>query len=103
MPMNRRRFLATLAGPGLLPARALGAVPPNLRITDVQALVTNPGRAPLGNFVLVKISTSEPGLHGWGDATCSGSELGVAKFLEEHLKPGLIGRNSMRLEDIWQT
>jgi mannonate dehydratase len=47
--------------------------------------------------------TNQPGLYGWGDATCTGSELGVAKFLEEHMKPGILGRNPMRLEDIWQT
>jgi mannonate dehydratase len=101
--MNRRQFLSTLAGPALLPVRADSGVPPNLKITDVQVLVSNPSRAVLGNFVLVKITTSEPGLYGWGDATCSGSELGIAAFLDEHLKPALIGRNPMRHEDIWQT
>jgi mannonate dehydratase len=101
--MNRRRFLASLAAPALLPDRANSAAPPNLKITGVETLVTNPGRAVLGNFVLVKIATSEPGLYGWGDATCSGSELGIVALIEEHLKPALIGRNPMRLEDIWQT
>jgi len=101
--MNRRQFLYTLAAPAMLPARGDSAVRRNLKITGVQVLVTNPDRAALGNFVLVKITTSEPGLYGWGDATCSGSELGIAAFIEEHLKPALIGRNPMRLEDIWQT
>ena len=68
--MNRRQFLTTLAAPALLPARGDSAAPRNLKITEVQTLVTNPGRATLGNFVLVKIKTSEPGLYGWGDATC---------------------------------
>jgi mannonate dehydratase len=57
----------------------------------------------MGNFVLVKIETNQPGLWGWGDCTCTGSELGVAKFLDEHLAPGLVGRNPMQLEDLWQT
>ncbi len=94
---SRRSFLSVLAGP------ALAMVPRNLKITGVEVLTTNPGRAAAGNYVLVKVVTSEPGLHGWGDATCTGSELGVAKFLEEHLAPALIGRNPMRIEDIWQT
>jgi mannonate dehydratase len=74
-----------------------------LKITDVRVVVTNPERSPMGNFVLVKIVTSEDGLYGWGDATCTGSELAVAKFIEEYMRPVLIGRDPMRLEDIWQT
>ncbi len=101
--MNRRSFLAALSAPVLSPVTAPGRVPQNLRITDVQVVVTNPNRASAGNYVLVKVITSEPGLYGWGDATCTGSELGIAKFLEEHLKPAMIGRNPMRIEDIWQT
>ncbi len=77
--------------------------PRNLRITGVQVTVTNPSRGALGNYVLVKILTNQPGLHGWGDCTCSGSELGVAKFLEEHMRPGLLGRNPMQTEQLWQT
>ena len=74
-----------------------------LKITGVDVIVTNPMQVPLGNFVLVKISTNEPDVYGWGDATCSGSELGIATFLEEHLQPALIGRDPMRIENLWQT
>ena len=98
--MNRRSFLASLAAAG---TRLPAAVPNNLKITDVQVVVTNPGQVNNGNYVLVKVLTSEPGLYGWGDATCTGSELAIAKFLEEHLKPGMLGRNPMRGEDLWQT
>jgi mannonate dehydratase len=98
--MKRRLFLSSLAAAGV-PAPA--AAPPNLKIADVQVFVTNPGQVNNGNYVLVKILTSEPGLYGWGDATCTGSELGIAKFLEEHLRPALLGRNPMRLEELWQT
>jgi mannonate dehydratase len=103
--MHRRHFLASLLAVAL-PPRAHAAetrAPRNLKITDVQVLVTNPAKSALGNYVVVKIATNQDGLWGWGDATCSGSELGVAKFLEEHMKPGLLGRNPMRLEDLWQT
>ncbi|MEO7145341.1 MAG: enolase C-terminal domain-like protein [Bryobacteraceae bacterium] len=105
--IDRRHFLSALAAAATpLPAVAQAAdnrEPRNLKITGMQVLVTNPGKAALGNYVLVKVITNQPGLHGWGDCTCSGSELGVAKFLDEDMKPGLLGRNPMRLEDLWQT
>ncbi len=82
---------------------AAGRAPRDLKITDVKVVVTNPDRALYGNFVLVKIVTSEPGLWGWGDATCTGSELAVATFLQEHMRPALLRRNPMPIEDIWQT
>jgi mannonate dehydratase len=75
----------------------------NIRITGVKVIVTNPSRGALGNYVLVKIETNQDGLHGWGDSTCSGSELAVAKFLEESMAPGLMGSDPMQLEDLWQT
>jgi mannonate dehydratase len=84
-----------------VPASAIA--PRNLKITDLQVVVTNPAKSALGNYVLIKLVTNQAGLYGWGDATCSGSELGVAKFLEEHMRPGLVGRDPMRIEDIWQT
>jgi mannonate dehydratase len=97
--MKRRHFLGSLAAAAL----PVQSAPRNLRITDVKAVVTNPGRGALGNFVLVKLVTNQDGLYGWGDATCSGSELAVAAMVEEHLKPGLLGRDPMRIEDLWQT
>jgi mannonate dehydratase len=96
--MKRRTFVVS----GLA-SIAYSAVPPNLKVTGVKVIVTNPARAPLANYVLVKIETNQAGLWGWGDCTCTGSELGVAKFLEEHMAPGLMGRNPMQLEDLWQT
>jgi mannonate dehydratase len=103
--IGRRRFLASLfAAPLSAAAQAAGSrTPRDLKITDVKVVVTNPGKSALGNYVLVKIVTNQPGLFGWGDCTCSGSELAVAKFLDEHMKPGMLGRNPMRLEDLWQT
>ena len=96
--MKRRAFI--LSG---LASAASAAAPRNLKITAVKVVVTNPARVALGNYVLVKIETNQAGLWGWGDCTCSGSELGVAKFLEEHMAPGLVGRNPMQIEDLWQT
>jgi len=107
MSMKRRSFLSALPAAGVpLPAAAQAVeshAPRNLQITDLKVVVTNPSQGPTGNYVLAKVVTNQPGLYGWGDATCTGSELAVAKFLEEHLRPALLGRNPMRLEDIWQT
>lgn len=104
--MQRRHFLLSLLATGALPAWSSAfesRASRKLKITDVKVVTTNPDRKSLGNFVLVKIETSEPGVYGWGDCTCSGSELGVAKFLEEHLKPALLGRNPLRTENLWHT
>ncbi len=103
--MTRRGFLSL---PALAAAPVSGQfdvnrVPSDLRIDSVAVLVTNPDRRPLGNYVLVKVTTNQPGLHGWGDATCSGSELAVAKMLKEHLASALVGRNQMQIGNLWAT
>ncbi len=93
--MNRRGFLASLCAAPL-------AAAPNLKITGVEVIVTNPAKGAMGNYILIKIVTNEAGIFGWGDATCTGSELAVAKMVEEHLAPGLMGKNPMRIEELWQ-
>ena len=72
-------------------------------ITGVDVVVTTPMQAPLGNFVLVRVTTDQDGLHGWGDATCSGSELAVVTMIEEHIAPALIGQPAGRIEHLWHT
>ncbi|HEY2944780.1 MAG TPA: D-mannonate dehydratase ManD [Vicinamibacteria bacterium] len=68
-----------------------------MKIVDGQVIVCSPSR----NFVTLKLST-EDGLHGLGDATLNGRELAVASYLKDHVVPLLIGRDSRRIEDIWQ-
>jgi len=68
-----------------------------VKITDARVIVTCPGR----NFVTLKIVTDD-GVTGVGDATLNGRELAVAAYLTEHVVPVLIGRDPMRIEDIWQ-
>ncbi len=68
-----------------------------MRISDVEAIVTRPGR----NFVLVKVAT-DTGLVGWGDATLNGRELAVASYVNDHLKPLLVGEDPLRIEHLWQ-
>jgi len=67
-----------------------------MRITDVDVIVTCPGR----NFVTVRITTDD-GVTGVGDATLNGRELAVASYLRDHLAPQLVGRDPLRTDDTW--
>lgn len=67
-----------------------------MRIAEVSTIVTCPGR----NFVTVKITCSD-GTTGIGDATLNGREMAVAAYLDEHVRPALLGRDPRRSEDIW--
>jgi mannonate dehydratase len=68
-------------------------------IEDVQIVLTQPGNARLA---VVKVLTSEDGLHGVGCATFTQRIHAVAAAVERHLKPFLIGRDVSRIEEIWQ-
>jgi len=68
-----------------------------MKIVSAKVIVTCPGR----NFVTLKILTDQ-GLYGIGDATLNGREKAVVAYLEDHVLPLLIGKNSSRIEDIWQ-
>jgi mannonate dehydratase len=106
--MNRRSALAAFAGAGLLAkpdplpaaqAAARRGLPP-LKITDLQVILTQVA----GNhLVVVKLLTSEPGLHGVGCATHRERPLAVAAALEHYMKPFLAGRSCDDIEDIWQS
>src|SRR6266542_2519455 len=75
-----------------------------LRITKVEVITAALGRAPgaAPNCPVVKISTSEPGLVGWGNGALSGGELTIQTMIEQHLAPRLIGADPDRVEDTWQ-
>jgi mannonate dehydratase len=68
-------------------------------ITDVQAILTQPGSSRL---VIVKVLTSEDGLYGLGCATFTQRVFAVHAAIERHLKPFLVGRDVDRIEEIWQ-
>jgi len=68
-----------------------------MKITDVLVFINCPSR----NFVTVKIETDK-GIYGLGDATLNGREMAVVAYLEEHIKPCLIGKDARQIEDIWQ-
>jgi mannonate dehydratase len=79
------------------PQAAAHATAREREIVAADLIVTSPGR----NFVTLKITT-RAGAIGWGDATLNGRELAVVSYLKDHVIPNLIGRDSGRIEDIWQ-
>jgi mannonate dehydratase len=110
--MNRRQWLsrstAGAAGlPWLLPTslKLKAAEPPAakggpLTITDVKTILT----APAGiRLVVVKVQTSEPGLYGLGCATFTQRARAVETAVDKFLKPFLICKNPLAIEDTWQS
>ena len=71
----------------------------NITIRDVRCIIT----APEGiNLVVVRVDTSEPGLHGYGCATFTYRALAVKNLVETYLKPLISGRSIHDIGDIWQ-
>lgn len=116
--MHRRDWLKrTTAGTGLfalpllLGGRLGSAAPqlaqavdpkklPPLKITDVKTILT----APAGiRLVVVKVMTSEPGLYGLGCATFTQRARVVETAVDKYLKPFLIGKDPLNIEDTWQS
>ncbi|HEY2415126.1 MAG TPA: hypothetical protein VGI40_22975, partial [Pirellulaceae bacterium] len=112
--MDRRTWLTqlSLAGGAAIPLLAggektiaqqpapvsKGAGP--LKITDVKAILT----APAGiRLIVVKVATSEPGLYGLGCATFTQRARVVETAVNEYLRPFLIGKDPMQIEDISQS
>src|SRR5262245_20604747 len=88
----------TLASPAAYAQAVKGTAP--VKIRDIKTILTAPDRIRL---VVVKIETTEPGLHGWGCATFTQRAYVVETAVEKYLKPFLIGRNVDEIEDIWQS
>ena len=71
-----------------------------VKIADMRTICTAPEGTRL---VVVKVETDEPGLYGVGCATFTQRPLAVVAAVEEYLKPLLIGRNALDIEDIYQS
>jgi mannonate dehydratase len=71
-----------------------------LKITDVKAILTSPAGIRL---VVVKVQTSEPGLFGLGCATFTQRARTVETAVNQYLRPFLLGKDPLRIEDIWQS
>ncbi len=109
--MNRREVLCGLPAGALLGGLLPGAVAaeekaapskgrPRLKIADITTILTAPNKIRL---VVVKVTTSEPGLYGLGCATFTQRAYTVQTAVEKYLKPLLIGRDPDEIEDIWQS
>ena len=109
--MNRRGVLRMIAGgvaAGLTSRRHLTAQEqaakavrgmPSPKIKDVSVIATQPAGARLS---VVKITTDQDGLYGYGCATFTQRAELVNLAVEKYLKPLLIGKPADRIEDTWQ-
>src|SRR5438067_526992 len=71
-----------------------------LKITDIKTILT----APAGiRLVVVKVLTSEPGLYGLGCATFTQRARAVETAVDRYLRPFLIGKDPLNIEDTWQS
>jgi mannonate dehydratase len=110
--MKRRNFLQAI-GTGALAsrtaARALvaqeqaaraGRGLPIPKIKDIGVIECQPAGVRL---TVVKITTDQDGLYGYGCATFTQRADLVKPAVERYLKPFLIGKTTDRIEDIWQS
>ena len=111
MKCNRRSLVKTLSGAamGFVAARMEGAQQaaakatrgmPAPKIKDISVIETQPAGVRL---TVVKITTDQDGLYGYGCATFTQRADLVKPAVEKYLKPLLLGRTTDRIEDIWQT
>src|SRR5665647_388442 len=112
MSIQRRNFLGSIGAAGLLglasprqpmaqeqAARATRAMPIP-KIKDVSVIECQPAGVRL---TVVKISTDQDGLYGYGCATFTQRADLVKPAVERYLKPFLLGKTTDRIEDIWQS
>jgi len=106
--MDRRQLLrmAGTAGMAGLLTNRLGKAQtsatrgmPSPQIRDVSVIAT----APAGlRLTVVKITTDQDGLYGYGCATFTQRAELVNAAVEKYLKPFLVGKPADRIEDTWQ-
>jgi mannonate dehydratase len=72
---------------------------PSPKIKDVGVIATEPAGVRLS---VVKITTDQDGLYGYGCATFTQRADLVNAAVERYLKPFLVGKPTDRIEDTWQ-
>jgi len=109
--MNRREILQVIAGgaaAGFAGCRQLLAQEkaaratrgmPSPKIKDISVIATQPAGARL---TVVKITTDQDGLFGYGCATFTQRAELVGAAVEKYLRPLLLGKPTDRIEDMWQ-
>src|SRR6202047_814765 len=111
MSMNRRTLLKPIGSAGVLGvaspllrsqeqvARATrGMAPP--RIKDISVIECEPAGTRL---TVVKITTDQDELYGYGCATFTQRADLVKPAVEKYLRPFLLGKTTDRIEDVWQS
>jgi mannonate dehydratase len=111
MTIRRRDLLKSIAGTGVLAlapryveaeeqtARAIRGMPAP-KIKDISVIECQPAGVRL---TVVKITTDQDGLYGYGCATFTQRADLVKPAVEKYLKPFLLGKTTDRIEDIWQS
>ena len=111
MSIQRRQFLKSIAGASALgiATRGLRAQEqviratrgmPAPRIKDISVIECQPAGVRL---TVVKITTDQDGLYGYGCATFTQRADLVKPAVENYLKPFLLNKTTDRIEDIWQS
>ncbi len=73
---------------------------PEPKIKDISVIECEPGGVRL---TVVKITTDQDGLYGYGCATFTQRADLVRPAVEKYLKPFLMNKGTSRIEDIWQS
>src|SRR6476469_652895 len=106
--MNRRNFFKMAASAAVTAPNILAADEKTARATrglaiqkikDVSVIAT----APAGlRLTVVKITTEQDGLYGYGCGTFTQRAELVNAAVEKYLRPFLIGKTTDRIDDLWQ-
>lgn len=99
-PLAVPLFLSRGAGPRVSAAPVATEKLAPIKITDVKTFLTAPANIRL---VVVKVVTSEPGLYGLGCATFTQRARTVETAVDKYLRPFLIGKDPLQIEDLWQS
>ena len=111
MAIQRRDLLKGFAGAGIAAVAPRYAAAeeqaakrtramPQPKIKDISVIECQPAGVRL---TVVKITTDQDGLYGYGCATFTQRADLVKPAVEKYLKPFLLGKTTDRIEDIWQS